>query len=118
MASISLAAVRAKLLAKGLTSRPVCPRCSKEVEPKDFGEHGECRSCEAVVAYADARIMEIDRRLAELWGAGREGLGTPGDADEMDALERERWDMLAITDPAQLQQFSGDVFPPQDWGKP
>ncbi len=55
--------------------------------------------------------------MLELWAASRE---QPSEAIDhaMHALEIERWDMLAITDPAQLQQFSGEVFPPAEWGTP
>ncbi len=55
-----LAAFRRRLLAEpGITPRPVCGACRREVEPRDFGRE-YCQPCEAeraeVSAYWQAQI--------------------------------------------------------------
>jgi hypothetical protein len=95
----SLSAIRRALFAKGFTALPVCVRCNRQTQVRHWGQNQRCAECDAAVAFVDAQVMQIDRRLTELWAAGREGFGTEADQDEIDALELERYNLLAPTSP-------------------
>jgi hypothetical protein len=92
---VSIPALRRQMLARGLSTRPICPDCREPHRPRDFHKSGVCGPC-ARKAAALRRIEVIDHKLVTLWAASRE-VTDPATLElidsEMHELEGERMEL-------------------------